>query len=65
MVYVDIELCKSCRLCMRTCPKNVFTFSDHVNKKGYNYAQPVNQENCVACKLCEKICPDFAIYVEK
>ena len=64
MVYVDPELCKSCTLCMNNCPKNVFALSTHVNKKGYNYAQPVNAEDCISCKLCEKTCPDFAIYVE-
>ncbi len=65
MVYVDKNLCKSCKICMSVCPKNVFALSEQVNKKGYNYAQPVNGDDCIACKLCEKSCPDLAIYVEK
>ena len=64
MVYVDKDLCKSCGLCKKNCPKNVFDFSTQVNKKGYNYAQPVNMDQCISCKLCMKICPDLAIYVE-
>ena len=64
MVYVDQDLCKSCGLCMKNCPRGVFALSAHVNRKGYNYAQPVKQELCVGCRLCEKTCPDLAIYVD-
>lgn len=65
MVYVDPEMCKSCRLCVNLCPKHVFTLSVHVNKKGYNYAQPTNLDACVSCGMCEKLCPDLAVYVER
>lgn len=65
MVYVDVELCKSCRICKENCPKDVFDFSGHVNKKGYNYAQAARVGDCIACGLCERLCPDFAIHVEK
>lgn len=65
MVYVDKNLCKSCKICMSVCPKDVFALSEQVNKKGYNYAEPVNADACIACKLCERSCPDLAIYVEK
>ncbi len=65
MVYVDSELCKSCKICMSVCPKNVFVMTNHVNKKGYNYVEPAGMENCIACGLCETYCPDFVIHVEK
>lgn len=65
MVYVDMDMCKSCGLCMKNCPGNVFEFSAHVNKKGYNYARAVNMDRCIGCRICEKTCPDFAIYVER
>lgn len=64
MVYIDVELCKSCGICKANCPGDVFRFSEHVNKKGYNYAQAVNLQGCIACRLCERLCPDFAIHVE-
>lgn len=63
-VYIDKELCKSCGLCLRSCPKNVFDKSGQVNKKGYEYMAAAHQDDCIKCKLCQKVCPDFAIYVE-
>lgn len=64
-VYVDADLCKSCKLCINVCPKNVFEMTHHVNRKGYNYVAPAHEDACIRCGLCEKTCPDFAIYVEK
>ena len=63
-VYIDQELCKSCSMCVTLCPKQVFEITHQVNKKGYNYAAAVREDQCVKCKKCEKMCPDFAIYVE-
>ena len=64
-VYIDKELCKSCKICISICPKGVFAITHHVNKKGYNYVEAVNEEACVACGQCENSCPDFVIHVEK
>ena len=54
-VYVDASLCKSCRLCIANCPKNVFQTTHKVNKKGYNYVEAVNEKDFIRCKLCERI----------
>ncbi len=64
-ISVDKDLCKSCDLCAVNCPKKVLELTDQVNKRGYNYIQPVREQACVQCGLCERICPDFAIHVEK
>ena len=32
-VYIDKELCKSCKLCKNNCPKDVFEITHKVNKK--------------------------------
>lgn len=63
-VYIDEDLCKSCKICIQNCPGNVFELSGRVNKKGYDYVAAVREENCIKCAKCEKICPDFAIHIE-
>ena len=63
-VYIDPQLCKSCGLCLALCPKHVFEIGQEMNRKGYNYAVAVRQEDCIRCRKCQKMCPDFAIYVE-
>lgn len=65
MVHIYPDYCKSCKLCKRACPKNVFELSGKVNKKGYEYIEAARQGDCILCMMCEKICPDFAIHVEK
>ncbi len=64
-VHIDIELCKSCKICVDKCPKDVFVVTHHVNKKGYNYVEALHPENCVKCGVCESMCPDFVIHIEK
>ena len=64
-VNVEKELCKSCRICISVCPKNVFEITTHTNKKGYNYVAAMRPEDCIACKRCEISCPDLALYIEK
>lgn len=64
-VYIDSELCKSCKLCATVCPRGVFELTGKVNKKGYEYMGAPNVDKCIMCMLCEKSCPDFAIHVEK
>lgn len=63
-INIDVDLCKSCSLCKRICPKDVFEKSGKVNKKGYEYMSAARPENCIKCKTCENICPDFAISVD-
>lgn len=64
-IYIDEELCKSCKLCIYFCPKDVIAISDKINSKGYKIATVMNESNCIKCKLCELNCPDLAIYVKK
>ena len=64
-VYIDKELCKSCKICVHICPKNVYGITHRVNKKGYNYVEAVREEDCIGCKKCELSCPDFVLYIEK
>lgn len=63
-VYIDENLCKSCKMCVKFCPKGVFALSGKVNKKGYEYMAAPREDACIKCKLCEKVCPDLVIHVE-
>ncbi len=63
--HLDVALCKSCKLCVNACPKNVYDISDTINAKGYNVVAATRPEDCVMCKLCERICPDFVIFIDK
>lgn len=64
-IIVEAELCKSCGLCVNTCPFKLVSISNNANSKGYLVAEQVNSEKCTACKLCAIICPDSAISVYK
>ncbi len=63
-IYIDEKICKGCRICVLSCPRDIYRLSEKRNVKGYNVAEVVHPENCRACKLCEISCPDLAIYVE-
>lgn len=64
-IYIDVEVCKGCGLCVFYCPRSVLRLSDQRNKKGYTVAEVYDLEDCVGCKLCEIGCPDIAIFVEE
>lgn len=64
-VYIDVEICKGCEICVNNCPKNVLEMSSDVNVRGFNYSSVARPDDCIECKLCEKLCPDLAIFVDK
>ena len=36
-----------------------------MNKKGYNYAEVIDENKCTGCTMCFKMCPDLCIEIEK
>lgn len=61
------ERCKGCGQCIIVCPKNIITYSEELNVKGYHPAT-VTEENmakCIGCASCGRMCPDLVITVEK
>ena len=44
MIKVIAERCKSCGYCIKFCPKQVLTVGKQVNSKGYEYVEPVKQQ---------------------
>ncbi|GHU67894.1 ferredoxin [Clostridia bacterium] len=61
----NVEACKSCGFCVKVCPKQVLSIGEHINKKGYRYAQSDNPEECIGCKMCAAMCPDAVIEIWK
>lgn len=60
---VDTDRCKGCNLCAVACPLKLIKMSEHVNRKGYNYAVQPDHEPCNGCKSCAICCPDGCITV--
>lgn len=53
--------CKSCGLCVETCPKNVLAIGSRLNQAGYAVVEQQRPEDCVLCNICRVVCPDVAI----
>lgn len=65
-ITINNALCKSCRLCVVACPKNIITISDKIsNNKGYFVAEVTDMDKCIGCGFCSTMCPDCVIEVEK
>ena len=62
-IEIDKELCKSCLYCINTCPLKILRISEHVNVKGYQYAEQIDPEKCTGCAMCATMCPEAAIEV--
>lgn len=58
-IRVDRSLCKSCGICVKLCPKDVF---DRDPAGGPVLARLAD---CTGCRFCELHCPDFALEVLK
>ncbi len=61
-IFVDIEKCKGCELCLVACPQDSLALSDKINKKGYHYMVRI-KDNCTGCINCALVCPEGIIKV--
>ncbi len=66
-VYLILERCKGCGLCIHFCPRQVLQESPGANAKGYHYPQlaPGKETACIHCEFCSLICPEFAIFTRE
>lgn len=63
-VFIILERCKGCEICIRFCPQEVLQVSTGTNAKGYHYPEiaPGKEDACVHCQFCALVCPEFAIF---
>lgn len=61
-VYVIVEECKGCELCIDFCPRRVLARSPQTNSKGYHYPVVLKEGECANCQMCYLICSEFAIF---
>lgn len=61
-IVIDENRCKSCYICLTTCPKGLIKKSDKTSRLG-DYLVEFNDTNneCIGCAMCAKRCPDMAI----
>ena len=61
---INIERCKGCELCIRTCPKKILEMSKETNSQGVNYPVCIDENACIGCTFCATMCPDCCIEIE-
>ena len=62
-VWVDVNRCKACDICVSMCPAGVLGMIAAPNSTLGSMIEVVEPDACIGCKDCELHCPDFAIYV--
>ena len=61
-IVIDENRCKSCYICVNTCPKKLIRKSSKVSNLGDNLVEFVDENNeCIGCAMCATRCPDMAI----
>ena len=66
LIKINNSRCKSCYLCVTTCPKGLIKKSGKTNRLGDYLVEFVDLNNeCLGCAMCAKRCPDIAIEVYK
>lgn len=58
-VSINLDLCNGCRLCLNSCPTDVFGFNSEAQKAYLAYPG-----DCSVCFLCIGDCPTGAIKVD-
>ena len=60
---IEAARCKSCGLCVSSCPKKTLCIGSTLNLQGYTYVTQIAPDDCVKCNICRVVCPDVAIGV--
>jgi 2-oxoglutarate ferredoxin oxidoreductase subunit delta len=62
-VWVDVNRCKACDVCVAVCPAGVLAMVPSDKTILGATISVEHPESCIGCNDCELHCPDFAIYV--
>ena len=54
------DLCKSCGICVKYCPKKIIKIGEVRNSQGF-YFPVIDLANCIGCGTCALVCPEMAI----
>lgn len=61
-IKIDESKCKSCYLCINSCPFGLIQKSETIGKTGEPVVEFLDRDSkCVGCKSCAITCPDMAI----
>jgi 2-oxoglutarate ferredoxin oxidoreductase subunit delta len=63
-VFIILERCKGCKICVEFCPEGVLQTSAEMNAMGYHFPEiaPGKEYDCIHCEFCTLVCPEFAIF---
>ncbi len=56
-IIVNTDLCKSCSVCVDTCPNQCLKIGTEINPLGYQ-AVIFDSDSCTSCSLCFYVCPE-------
>ncbi|NVM27219.1 MAG: 4Fe-4S dicluster domain-containing protein [Candidatus Helarchaeota archaeon] len=62
-LFLQLNRCGGCHICIEVCPKKCLDKSDELNTKVQYPPKFKEGVECSFCQSCELVCPDFAIYV--
>ena len=61
-IVIDKNRCKSCYICLNTCPKGLIKKSSETSRLGDYLVEFEDKNNeCIGCAMCATRCPDMAI----
>ncbi|SMB95134.1 2-oxoglutarate ferredoxin oxidoreductase subunit delta [Desulfonispora thiosulfatigenes DSM 11270] len=61
-LIISKESCKSCKYCVKNCPKGALSIKGEINAKGYPYVS-VDHDKCITCGICYNVCPDYVFEI--
>lgn len=64
VAVLNVQNCKSCGFCVRTCKQGALQITRDTNEKGYSVVG-IDHEKCVGCGLCYVVCPDYVFCIEE